>query len=60
MSRSGQTFVAATEGTQFTMYAVMRTLGLPLTKEQEDFQNYLESKYPPIINKEESNELPRR
>ena len=47
MSRSGNLFIAQTEGTQFTMYAVMRKMGLPLTEEQEKFQAYLESKYPP-------------
>ena len=54
MSRSGNEFVASTEGTQFTMYAVMRAMGLPLTKQQEEFQAYLERKYPPIVTKEEA------
>lgn len=53
MSRSSQTFIAATEGTQFTLYAVMRALGLPLTEEQEKFQAWLESIYPPVVIKEE-------
>lgn len=48
MSKSGQAYVAATEGTQFTMYAVMRLLGIPLSKEQAAFQDYLESRYPPV------------
>jgi len=53
MSRSGQAFVAATEGHQFTLYAVMRRLGLPLTEEQAKFQEYLERTYPPVVEKEE-------
>jgi len=53
MSRSGQAFVAATEGHQFTMYAVMRAMGLPLTEEQEKFQAYLERTYPAVVDKEE-------
>ena len=51
MSKSGQEFVARTEGTQFTMYAIMKTMGLPLTKGQEGFQAYLERIYPPIATK---------
>ena len=47
MSKSGQAYVAATQGTMFTLYAVSKALGLPLSKEQEDFQKYLESIYPP-------------
>ncbi len=53
MSKSGQAFVASTEGTQFTLYAVCKAMGIPLTKEQEAFQRYLESKYPPVIIKDE-------
>jgi len=52
MSKSGQAFVAATQGSQFTMYAVMRALGLPLTKEQEEFQDYLERTYPGVVEGE--------
>jgi len=52
MSRSGSEFIARTEGTQFTMYAVCRAMGIPLTKEQEEFQAYLEGRYPPIVTKE--------
>ena len=55
MSKSGQLYIAATEGTQFTMYAVMRAMGLPLSKEQEEFQDYLERTYPPVVEKEEDN-----
>ena len=53
MSKSGQAFVAATEGTQSTLYAACKAMGIPLTKEQEGFQAYLESKYPPVVSKEE-------
>ena len=50
MGRSGQAFIAATQGPQFTMYAVMRAMGLPLTEEQEKFQTYLEETYPANVN----------
>ena len=53
MSRSGQAFVASTEGSQCTMYAVMRMMGLPLTEEQAKFQAYLERKYPAYAEKED-------
>lgn len=53
MSKSGQAFVAKTEGAQFTMYAVMRAMGLPLTPEQEKFQAYLERTYPAVAKREE-------
>jgi len=56
MSRSGQAFVVATEGSQFTLYAVMRAMNLPLTEEQEKFQDYLERTYPAVVDKEEPNE----
>ena len=46
MSRSGQEFVARTEGSNRTMYAMMIMMGIPLTEEQAKFQAYLESKYP--------------
>lgn len=58
MSKSGQTFVAATEGTQFTLYAMCRALGIPLSKEQEEFQAELERKYPPVVPKEVNKESP--
>lgn len=51
MSKSGQAFVAATEGSQSTMYAVMKKLGIPLSKEQEEFQAKLERLYPPKVVK---------
>ena len=53
MSKSGQAFVAATEGTEFTLYSIMRKMGIPLSEEQAKFQAYLESKYPPVVNKDE-------
>ena len=57
MSKSGQAFVAATQGHQFTMYAVMRRLGIYLTEEQEKFQSYLERTYPAVVvQKEEPDE----
>jgi len=56
MSRSGQAFVAATEGHSFTMYAVMKAMGLPLSKEQEEFQAYLERTYPAVVEKEDEDE----
>lgn len=45
MSKSEQEFVARTDGAQFTLYAVMRAMGFPLSEEQEKFQTYLERKY---------------
>ena len=53
MSKSGQAFVAATEGHQFTLYATMRAMGIPLSEEQEKFQAYLERTYPAIVKKGE-------
>ena len=53
MSRSGQAFVAATEGHQFTMYSMMKKLGIPLSKEQEECQAYLERTYPAVVEKKE-------
>lgn len=55
MSKSGQTFVAKTEGTQFTLYAMCKAMGISLSKEQEEFQAYLEKTYPPVIEKESKN-----
>lgn len=45
MSKSGNEFIAATKGPQHTLYAACKALGIPLTKEQEEFQQYLERKY---------------
>lgn len=53
MSKSGQAFVAATEGTQFTMYAVVEMMGIPLSVEQARFLSYLRSVYPPVVEKKE-------
>ena len=58
MSKSGQAFVAATQGHQFTMYAVMRMMGLPLTEEQEKFQAYLERTYPAVVEQKEEEDEP--
>ena len=52
MSKSGQAFVAATEGHQFTLYAMCRAMGIPLSKEQEKFQAELKKKYPAVVNKD--------
>ena len=49
MSKSGQAFVAATQGHQFTMYSMMRMMGIPLSEEQEKFQAYLERTYPAVV-----------
>lgn len=51
MSKSGQAFVAATDGTAFTLYAACKAMGIPLSEEQERCQKYLESKYPPVVAK---------
>ena len=56
MSKSGQEFIAATEGTAFTLYSVMKALGIPLTLEQEKFQAELERRHPRIIPYEEKGE----
>jgi len=54
MSKSGQAFVAATQGHQFTLYAVCKELGIPLTEEQEKFQAYLERTYPAVVEEKSS------
>lgn len=48
MSRSGQAYVAKTQGTDFTMYAAMKAMGIPLSPEQEATQAALEKQYPPV------------
>jgi len=56
MSQSGNLFIAKTQGTQHTLYAMCKAMGIPLTKRQEEFQTYLEGKYPTVVeNKEENN-----
>ena len=45
MSRSGNEFTAQTQGAQFTLYAVMKAMDIPLTESQAEFQEYLEKKY---------------
>ena len=52
MGKSGQAYVAATEGHQFTLYAVCKAMGIPLSKEQEEFQAYLERTYPAVVDKD--------
>lgn len=56
MSKSVQTFIASTRGTNFTLYSVMRMMDIPLTKEQEKFQAYLERTYPPVVGEIEGEE----
>lgn len=53
MSKSGQAYIAKTQGHQYTMYAVMKQLGIPLTEQQAKCQEYLESCYPAIVDDEE-------
>jgi len=57
MSKSGQAYVASQHGSQSTMYAMMRAMGIPLSEEQAKFQKYLESKYPPYIEEDEEEEV---
>ena len=45
MSKSGQEFVASKYGAGATLYAMCKAMGIPLTEEQEKFQEYLERKY---------------
>ena len=45
MSRSGNWYIAATQGPEHTLYAAMRAMGIPLTESQEKLQRYLEEKY---------------
>lgn len=56
MSKSGQAYIAATQGHQFTMYSMMRMLGIPLSEEQEKFQAYLERTYPAVVKEEDDND----
>lgn len=53
MSKSGQAFIAATQGHQFTLYAACKAMGMPLSEEQEKFQAYLERTYPAIVDEDE-------
>ena len=52
MSRSGQEFVAATQGHSFTLYAMMKLMDIPLSESQEKFQSYLERTYPAVVAQE--------
>jgi len=45
MSKSGQWFIAVTQGPQFTLYSTMKKMGLPLTERQEELQKQFEEKY---------------
>jgi len=56
MSKSGQAFVAATQGHRFTLYAMMRVMGIPLSKEQAEVQAYLERTYPAVVVEREIDE----
>jgi len=56
MSRSGQEFVASTQGHAFTLYSAMRYLGIPFSKDQEEFQSYLERMYPAVVKQKEEEE----
>lgn len=49
MSASGQWFVASTEGSSFTLYAMMKKFGIPLSERQERIQKQLEKLYPAVI-----------
>ncbi len=51
MSKSGQAYVAMTQGHSHTLYAVMKRMGIPLTKEQVEYQAYLEERYPAVVPK---------
>jgi len=46
MSRSGNWFIASTQGADCTLYAAMRKMGVPLTPSQEACQSQLEKMYP--------------
>ena len=52
MSKSGQAYIAATLGTSFTLYAACKAMGMSLSPEQEEFQEYLEAHYPAVVNQE--------
>ena len=58
MSKSGQAFVAATQGHSFTLYATCKAMGIPLSKEQEKFQAYLERTYPAVVEQKEEEDEP--
>lgn len=54
MSRSGNAFIAETKGTNHTLYAMCKRLGIPLSKSQEEFQRELERRYPPEVKENEA------
>lgn len=57
MSMSGQTYIAKTQGTVFTLYAVMRSMGIRLSEEQQKFQKHLERTYPRIVGQHNDDEI---
>lgn len=54
MSKSGNAYIAATQGTNHTLYAACKRQGIPLSKEQEEFQRELERRYPPKVKQNEA------
>ena len=54
MGRAKQEWIARTEGPEFTLYAVCRALGIPLGKQQAEFQDYLERRYRPDMGRIET------
>ena len=53
MSRSSNWFIAATQGSDMTLYAALRKMGITLTPSQEACQKELERRYPPTCRREE-------
>jgi len=53
MSKSGNAYIAATQGTNHTLYAAMKAMGIKLSKEQEECQKELERRYPPEVGEDE-------
>jgi len=53
MSRSGNEYIAATQGPEFTLYAAMKRMGIPLTEGQAEYQAELEEKYGKKESKDE-------
>ena len=52
MSKSGNAYIAATQGHKFTLYAMMKRIGIPLSEEQEKTQAYLERTYPAVVEEQ--------
>ena len=57
MGMSGQAYIAKTMGTQFTMYAAMRGLGIPLSEQQQKCQEHLEKIYPRVVDQPDDDEI---